>query len=93
MVEELLAAAGVLPREHPYSSLPEVEKVRRKARDTVSSHDYKVGVFYYHLRWYPGAVDRFKKLLDSDPEYSGRDAIYYFLGEIYLIYQAAMRKR
>ena len=82
--QDALAACDTFLRNYPLSQLrPEVEKVRRKARDTVSSHDYKVGVFYYHLRWYPGAVDRFKKLLDSDPEYSGRDAIYYFLGEIY----------
>jgi outer membrane assembly lipoprotein YfiO len=82
--QDALAACEIFLRNYPASKLrPDVEQVRRRARDTVSGHDYKVGVYYYRVRWYPGAVDRFKKLLESDPEYSQRDAIYFFLGEIY----------
>jgi outer membrane assembly lipoprotein YfiO len=82
--QDALAACETFLRNYPASSLrPEVEKVRRDARDTVSGHDYKVGIYYYRVHWYPGAADRFKKLLESDPEYGKRDAVYYFLGEIY----------
>jgi outer membrane protein assembly factor BamD len=82
--QDALGACETFLRNYPTSSLrPEVEKVRRQARDTVSGHDYKVGVYYYRVRWFPGAVDRFRKLLDADPEYSQRDAVYYFLAEIY----------
>jgi outer membrane protein assembly factor BamD len=60
---------------------PEVKKRYREARDRLSESDYRVGLFYYRARWYPGAVDRFKALLKADPEYTGRDAVYFYLGE------------
>jgi hypothetical protein len=53
----------------------------RDARDRLSQSDYEVGYFYYRQRWYPGAVDRFKTLLKQDPEYTNRDAVYFYLGE------------
>jgi len=43
--------------------------------------DYLVGYFYYRQRWYPGAIDRFKTLLKQDPDYTGRDAVYFYLAE------------
>jgi outer membrane protein assembly factor BamD (BamD/ComL family) len=53
----------------------------RQAHDRVSQADYQVGFFYYRSRWYPGAIDRFKSVLKQDPEFSGRDAVYFYLGE------------
>ena len=67
---------------YPNSSLmPEVRPKLREARDRLSQNDYMVGYFYFRQRWYPGAINRFKALLDQDPEYTGRDAVYYYLGE------------
>jgi outer membrane protein assembly factor BamD len=67
---------------YPNSSLlPEVKAKFREARDRLSESDYMVGYFYFRQRWYPGAIDRFKELLKQDPEYTGRDAVYYYLGE------------
>ena len=43
-----------------------------------------VGVFYYRQRWYPGAIDRFNSLLKSDPGFTYRDGIYYYLAQIFL---------
>jgi outer membrane protein assembly factor BamD (BamD/ComL family) len=40
-----------------------------------------VGFYYYRARWYPGSIDRFKALLKEDPEYTHRDAVYFYLGE------------
>jgi hypothetical protein len=63
-------------RHDPNSQLkPELEMIG-------SAHDYKVGLYYYRIHWYPGAVDRFKKVLENDPVYPNRDSIYYYLGEI-----------
>ena len=59
----------------------EVKAHLRQARDRLSQADYQVGFFYYRARWYPGAIDRFKVLLKDDPEFGGRDAVYYFLGD------------
>ncbi len=67
---------------YPNSSLmPEARSRLREARDRQSESDYLVGFFYYRQRWYPGAVDRFKALLQADPGYTGRDAVYFYLAE------------
>ena len=48
----------------------------------MSEADYLVGYFYYkQQKWYPGAADRFKAVLKDDPAYTGRDAVYFYLGE------------
>jgi outer membrane protein assembly factor BamD len=67
---------------YPSSSLMgEVKSRLRQTRDRLSEADYQVGFFYYRARWYPGAIDRFKTVLKADPEFTGRDAVYFFLGE------------
>jgi outer membrane protein assembly factor BamD len=70
---------------YPNSDLmPEVRTKLREARDRLSHSDYLVGFFYYRQRWYPGAIDRFRTVLKDDPEYTGRDAVYFHLAESYL---------
>jgi outer membrane protein assembly factor BamD len=68
---------------YPNSSLmPEVRTKLREARDRLSESSFLVGYFYFkQQKWYLGAIDRFKELLKDDPEYSRRDAVYYYLGE------------
>ena len=41
----------------------------------------RVGLHYYRVRWYPGAIDRFREVLRDDPGFSGRDGIYFYLAE------------
>lgn len=67
---------------YPNSSLmPEVQGRLREARDRLSKASYRVGLFYFRSKWYPGAIDRFKSVLKGDPQYTDRDAVYYYLGE------------
>lgn len=67
---------------YPDSSLrPEVQEKLREARDRLGRADYEVGLHYYRIKWYPGAIDRFMDLLARDPEYTFRDAVYYHLAE------------
>lgn len=67
---------------YPGSSLmPEVKAKWREARDRLSRSDYNVGYYYFRQRWYPGAIDRFRALLKDDPEYTSRDAVYFYLAE------------
>jgi outer membrane protein assembly factor BamD len=67
---------------YPNSPLMSEAKARqREARDRLSENDFIVGRFYYRIRWYPGAIDRLQTLLKDDPEYSGRDGVYFYLGE------------
>jgi outer membrane protein assembly factor BamD len=61
--------------------LPEVQTKLREARDRLSTWDFEVGQFYYRIRWYPGAIDRLSSLLKQDPEYTRRDAVYFYLAE------------
>ena len=59
----------------------EAKKRRRDTRDRLSESDYRVGVFYYRSRWYPGAIDRLQGVLKNDPEFTNRDGVYYYLAE------------
>jgi outer membrane protein assembly factor BamD len=67
---------------YPNSSLMQEARAKyREAKDRLGASEYKVGLFYYRSRWYPGAIDRFQALLKSDPEFTNRDAVYFYLGE------------
>jgi outer membrane protein assembly factor BamD len=69
-------------QKFPNSPLtPEVKQNWRIARDRLSESSYRVGLTYYRLRWYPGAIDRFREVLRDDPGYTGRDAVYFYLAE------------
>jgi outer membrane protein assembly factor BamD len=66
----------------PNSKLrPEVEPLARQARDRLSDSSYEVGYFYFRVKNYAGAIDRFKEVIRDDPAYSGRDALYFYMGE------------
>jgi outer membrane protein assembly factor BamD len=67
---------------YPNSALmPEARKLMRDAKDRLSEASFLVGRHYYRIRWYRGAIDRFKEILEKDPEYTRRDAVYYLLAE------------
>jgi outer membrane protein assembly factor BamD len=67
---------------YPNSMLTkEVREKWREARSRLSEASYRVGLFYYRSRWYPGAITRFKEVLTDDPGYPARDAVYYYLAE------------
>jgi outer membrane protein assembly factor BamD len=61
--------------------LPEARKMEREAKDRLSEASYRVGFFYYRLKYYAGAIDRFMEVLKTDPAYTHRDALYYHLAE------------
>lgn len=77
-----LAQFAVFRERYPNSSLmPEVLAREREARDRLSESIYKVGLYYHRARWYPGAIARFKEVLEVDPEYTRRDSVYFHLSE------------
>jgi outer membrane protein assembly factor BamD (BamD/ComL family) len=59
----------------------EARKLLRQARDRLSESSYRVGLTYFRMKWYTGAINRFREVLKLDPEYTGRDAVYYYLAE------------
>jgi outer membrane protein assembly factor BamD len=69
---------------YPNSALmPEVRQKFRESRDRLSDASFLVGKHYFTVRWYIGAVSRFREILDQDPGYTHRDDVYFYLAEIY----------
>jgi outer membrane protein assembly factor BamD len=67
---------------YPNSQLVlEARKLMRDAKDRLSGHSYGVGMTYFRIKWYVGAIDRFREVLKEDPEFTRRDAVYYYLAE------------
>ena len=65
---EAIKEFDTLLERYPNSKyLPEVQKAARDAKDRLSEASYKVGVYYYRVKWWPGAVDRFREVLKNDP--------------------------
>ncbi len=62
----------------------EVAAKLREARDRLSTSEYQVGYFYFRQGWNPGAIDRFRSILKSDPGFTYRDAVYFHLAEALL---------
>jgi outer membrane protein assembly factor BamD len=59
----------------------EAKSRQRETRDRLSESDYRVGLFYYRTKWYPGAIDRLQSVLKADPQFTNRDAVYFYLAE------------
>ncbi len=80
---EAVAELRTMVEKYPNSPLkPEAEKYLREARDRLSDAEYRVAYFYVKTQKFPpAAIDRFKSLLKDDPEYSRRDAVYFYLAQ------------
>jgi outer membrane protein assembly factor BamD len=79
---EAIRELDMFVTRYPDSSLiNEGRKKLREARDRLSTSDYLVGLNYYRWRVYGGAINRLKAILNEDPEYTNRDAVYYYLAE------------
>lgn len=62
--------------------LPEVKDRLREAKDRLAQAEFRVGRFYYQTaKYYPAAIARFNTLLKDDPEFTGRDGVYFYLAE------------
>jgi len=80
--KDAIKEVEIFLQRFPNSSLmSEARRMEREARDRLSESSYRVGYFYYRNRYYPGAIDRFRDVLKTDPSYTGRDAVYYHLAE------------
>jgi outer membrane protein assembly factor BamD len=81
--KEAIAELKTMVQRYPASPLlPEAMKQLRQARDRLSDAEYRVAYFYVRTQKFPpAAIDRFKALLKDDPEYSRRDAVYFYLAQ------------
>jgi outer membrane protein assembly factor BamD len=80
---EAITELKTMVQRYPASPLlPEAMEKLRQARDRLSDAEYRVAYFYVRTQKFPpAAVDRFTALLKEDPEYSRRDAVYFYLAQ------------
>jgi len=79
---EVVKELQVFLDRYPNSALmPEAKKLMREGKDRLSQASYLVGYHYYRVRWYKGATERFKEILKNDPEFTNRDAVYFYMAE------------
>ena len=83
---EAIAELTAFVQRYPNSPLIGEGRARlREARDRLSDADYRVAYFYLRTqRFAPAAIERFNAILKGDPEYSRRDAVYFYLAQALL---------
>ena len=81
-IAELTALVQRYPTKEVNPLLDEGRARLREARDRLSDSDYRVAYFYLRTQKFPpAAIERFKAILTTDPEYTRRDAVYFFLAQ------------
>ena len=69
-------------QQYPNSDLMgDVRRGLREARDRLSESEYYVGRYYYRRKWWPGAIDRLRAVIAADPDYTGREEVYFRLAD------------
>lgn len=82
---EALKEMDTFLANYPASPIrPDVDKLRQQARDRLAESEFAAGMTYFRSKWWPGAVARFQYLIDTYPEYTRRDRVYYHIGEALL---------
>ncbi len=80
-IRELTVFVERFPSADRSPLYPEVQAKLREAKDRLGDHELGVGVQYYKSKWYPGAIERLKTLLDKDPQFTRRDAALFYLAD------------
>jgi outer membrane protein assembly factor BamD len=78
-IRELTAFVDRFPSVERSKLFPEAQKALREAKDRLGRHELGVGIQYFRSRWYPGAVERLKTLIEKDPQFTNRDAALFYL--------------
>ena len=80
-----IGAFEVFVARYPNSELMDEARVKlREALDRYSQSEFLVGQFYYRFEVWGGAIVRFRGILDNDPGFTNRDAVYFHLAETLL---------
>ncbi len=59
----------------------QADTLMRATKDRLSDSVYGPAYFYFRYKFYGGAINRFADILRTDPQYTRRDAVYFYLGE------------
>ena len=80
-IKELTTFLEKFPSVERSPLFPEAQAKLREAKDRLGDHELGVGVQYHRSRWYPGAIDRLKNLIEKDPQFTRRDAALFYLAD------------
>jgi len=70
-----------------YPGTPEAEEAKKKideCRQNLARHYYLIGYYNYVMKSYPGAIARFKQVMDEYPDFAANDKLFYFTGRTYV---------
>jgi outer membrane protein assembly factor BamD len=71
-------------RQYPDTNeAEEAKKQLEKARQRLALHYFNIGKTNFKLKAYVGAINRFKQIIDTYPEFTQNDALFYFTGKSY----------
>jgi len=69
-------------RQYPNSQyVPKVQEKIADCRGKLAQYEIYVGRFYYRTDYYIAAINRFEKVLESFPDYTGHDETLFYLGK------------
>jgi outer membrane protein assembly factor BamD len=80
-IKELTVFVERFPSVERSPLFPEAQAKLREAKDRLGEHELGVGVQYHRTKWYPGAIERLKTLLEKDPQFTRRDAALFYLAD------------
>jgi len=80
-IKELTVFVERFPSADRSPLYPEAQAKLREAKDRLGEHELGVGVQYHRSKWYPGAIERLKTLLEKDPQFTRRDAALFYLAD------------
>ena len=80
-IKELTVFVERFPSVERSALFPEAQARLREAKDRLGDHELGVGVQYHRTKWYPGAIERLKTLLEKDPQFTRRDAALFYLAD------------
>ena len=80
--KETIKEFQTFAERYPNSPLmPQVKQHLRESKDRLSDWDMQVGNFYLGIKLYSSAEQRYRHVLEVDPEYTRRDSLYFHLAE------------
>jgi len=70
-----------------YPGTPEAEEAKKKidnCRQNLARHYYLIGYYNYLMKSLPGAIARFKQVMDEYPDFAANDKLFYYTGMTYV---------
>lgn len=76
-----IAALSRVQRNYPSSAYARAGRdMVESAHTNLAEHEYRIGRFYMKRKKYTAAIRRFERVLDSYPDYSRKDRLFFQLG-------------